>query len=147
MPATNAQLRPGGEVLRKQVKQAWNVLCIFFHRTSTKVLAMLEASPICHPRDPFQPQLWNILHNNYEELKANYDESYQKQYGFFRFVSDFLSAYHCGPGSSSSSLNASRTSVSTCLSYSTFCAFPRVLTVVFDVGTLTKQAHTISPLA
>jgi hypothetical protein len=27
--ATNAQLRPGGEVLHKQVRQAWNVLCIF----------------------------------------------------------------------------------------------------------------------
>ncbi|MCD4755663.1 MAG: hypothetical protein K8R75_07660 [Deltaproteobacteria bacterium] len=49
---------------------------------------MLEASPIYHPRDPFQSPLWNILHNNYEEFKANYDESYGKQYGFFRSVLD-----------------------------------------------------------
>ncbi|PXF58578.1 MAG: hypothetical protein C4B58_06160 [Deltaproteobacteria bacterium] len=47
---------------------------------------MLEASPIYHPRNPFQSPLWNILHNNnYEELKANYDESYERQYGFFRY--------------------------------------------------------------
>jgi hypothetical protein len=31
---------------------------------------------------------WNILHNSYEELKANYDESYERQYGFFRSVVD-----------------------------------------------------------
>ena len=36
--------------------------------------------------DPFQSPRWNILHNNYEEFKANYDESYEKQYGFFRLV-------------------------------------------------------------
>jgi hypothetical protein len=29
----------------------------------------------------------------------------------------------------------------------TFCAFNRGLTVVLDVGTLTRQAHTTSPLA
>ena len=52
-----------------------------FCRNSTKVLAMLEASPICYPRDPFHSPLWNILHNNYEEFKANYDESYEKQGG------------------------------------------------------------------
>jgi hypothetical protein len=34
MPATNAQLWLGGEVLRKQVRQAWNVLCIFFAETA-----------------------------------------------------------------------------------------------------------------
>jgi hypothetical protein len=79
-------MRLGGEVLRKQVRQTWNVLCIFFRRNSTKVLTMLEASPIYHPRDPFQSPLWNVLHNNYEEFKANYDESYEKQYGFFRLV-------------------------------------------------------------
>jgi hypothetical protein len=49
---------------------------------------MLEASPIYHPRDPFQSPLWNILRNNYDEFKANYDESYEKQYGFFRPVID-----------------------------------------------------------
>ena len=42
---------------------------------------MLEASPICHPRDPFQSPLRNILYNNYEEFKANYDENAEKQYG------------------------------------------------------------------
>ena len=56
-------------------------MCIFFRRNSTKVLARLEASPIYHPRDPFQLLLWNILHNNYEEFKANHDESSEKQYG------------------------------------------------------------------
>ena len=40
--------------------------------------SMLEALPICHLRDPFQSPLWNILHNNYEEFKANYDRSYQR---------------------------------------------------------------------
>ncbi|MDL1959343.1 MAG: hypothetical protein LWX01_10255 [Deltaproteobacteria bacterium] len=36
--ATNAQLRSGGEMLHKQVRQAWNVLCIFFRRNSTRPL-------------------------------------------------------------------------------------------------------------
>jgi hypothetical protein len=49
---------------------------------------MPEALPIYHPRNPFQSPLWNILHNNYEEFRANYDESYEKQYGFFRCVID-----------------------------------------------------------
>jgi len=33
------------------------------------------------------------------------------------------------------------------IAYSPFCASTRILTVVLDVGTLTKQAHTTSPLA
>jgi hypothetical protein len=49
---------------------------------------MPEAPPIYHPRDPTKSPLWNIPHNNYEEFKANYDESYEKQYGFFRPVID-----------------------------------------------------------
>jgi len=32
--------------------------------------------------------LKTVLHNNYEEFKTNYDESYEKQYGFFRSVVD-----------------------------------------------------------
>ena len=56
---------------------------------------MPEALPVYHPRDPTQSPLWNILHNNYEEFKANYDESYEKQHGFFRpgideVVQDYL---------------------------------------------------------
>ena len=49
---------------------------------------MPEALPIYHPRDPFQSTLWNILQINYEEFKVNYNESYEKQYGFFRSVVD-----------------------------------------------------------
>jgi hypothetical protein len=60
----------------------------FFAETAQRILAMLEASPIYYPRNPFRSPLWNILHNNYEEFKANYDESYEKQYGFFRSVVD-----------------------------------------------------------
>jgi hypothetical protein len=56
--------------------------------TAQESTAMPEALPVYHPRDPTQSPLWNILHNNYEEFKANYDESYEKQYGFFRPVID-----------------------------------------------------------
>ncbi|MDL1961864.1 MAG: hypothetical protein LWX01_09260 [Deltaproteobacteria bacterium] len=49
---------------------------------------MLGASPIYHPRDSTQSPLWSILHNNYEEFKAYYDESCEKQYGFFNSVVD-----------------------------------------------------------
>jgi hypothetical protein len=33
------------------------------------------------------------------------------------------------------------------IGYLSFCAFTRILTVFFDVGTATRQTHTISPLA
>jgi hypothetical protein len=56
--------------------------------TAQESTAMPEALAVYHPRDPTQSPLWNILHNNYEEFKANYDESYEKQYGFFRPVID-----------------------------------------------------------
>jgi hypothetical protein len=59
-------------------------VCFLLQTQHKRALPMPEALPVYHPIDPTQSPLWNILHNNYEEFKANYDESYEKQYGFFR---------------------------------------------------------------
>ena len=45
-------------------------------------------SPVYHPREPTDSPLWKILHNQYEDFKAGYDEHCEKQYGFFRPVVD-----------------------------------------------------------
>ena len=69
-----------------------------FCRNSARPPVMLQTTSIYHPRDQFRSPLWNILHNNYEEFKTNYDESYEKQYSFFRsVVNDVVNDYlKCG---------------------------------------------------
>ncbi len=50
----------------------------FFAETARRFLPCSKPRLSITPRDSFQSAVWNILHNNYEEFKANYDESYQR---------------------------------------------------------------------
>ena len=39
-----------------------------------------------HPKDPEASPLWNILNTHYESFERDYEEKFEKKYGFFRPV-------------------------------------------------------------
>jgi hypothetical protein len=49
---------------------------------------MAAVSPVYHPREPTDCPSWKTLKRHYEDLKANYDEESEKNYGLFRPVVD-----------------------------------------------------------
>jgi len=53
---------------------------------------------VYHPRNPMESPLWRIINCNYDDFLKNYEESFEKKYGFYRkIISDVVHEYKkCG---------------------------------------------------
>ncbi|MEA1897405.1 MAG: transposase zinc-binding domain-containing protein [Bacteroidota bacterium] len=58
----------------------------------------VEHTAAYHPRNPKESPLWNLLNNHYENFERNYQERFEKEYGFFRpVISEVVHDYlKCG---------------------------------------------------
>ena len=58
----------------------------------------VEHAAVYHPRNPKESVLWNLLNNHYENFERNYQQRFEKEYGFFRpVISEVVHDYlKCG---------------------------------------------------
>ncbi len=73
-------------------------IALMYTTQNNKKELSMDISGVYHPRNPESSPLWKLMNDHFDSFERNYEEKFEKQYGFYRpVISEVVREYlKCG---------------------------------------------------